>query len=352
VAELQQRLREREADVPRCPDDGHLLAHRPTVTGLDSAIPLDPQLKLLLDHLAAAGGPPLDALSVEEARQTATLARVVEALGVPAPAPEVARVEERQVPLGAGNVAVRIYWPERTSGEPAPLLVWFHGGGFVLGSLDSSDPTARRLCAGAEAIVASVDYPLAPEQAFPAAVEACYAATRWLAEHAGDLGADPSRLAVGGDSAGGNLAAVTAQLARDRGAPPLTFQLLVYPIIDMFARHASMDENGHGYFLTAAGMEWFKDHYLPAGVDRRDHAVSPIYADELAGLPPALVVTAELDPLRDEGEAYAEALRTAGVEVTTRRYDGLIHGFFGMASVSDRADEAVTETIEALRRSL
>jgi acetyl esterase len=200
--------------------------------------------------------------------------------------------------------------------------------------------------------VASVDYRLAPDTRFPGAVEDCFAATRWVVENAAALGADPRRVAVAGDSAGGNLAAVVAQIARDRGTPPLRFQLLVYPVADADFERASYRANADGYFLTRAAMQWFWDQYVPDAAERAHPYASPLRARSLAGLPPALVISAEFDPLRDEGEAYAEALRRAGVPVQCSRYDGQIHGFFGMGYAIERARDAVDEAANALRKAL
>jgi acetyl esterase len=309
-------------------------------------MPLDPQVRVLLDQLAAAGGPPIEEMSLADARGLmSTLTQLTATI------PEGVETELITMATPRGDIPVRLYWPSGASATPRPLLVWLHGGGWVMGDLHSADPTARDLAVQTGAIVASVDYPLAPEQPFPAAPEACYAAASWLASHAGQLGADPARIAVGGDSAGGNLAAVTALLARDRGGPEFKLQLLVYPVTDCLMSYPSVKENGEGYLLTASAMHWFVDHYLPSGTDPRDPAASPIYAGDLKALPPALVITAEFDPLRDEGEAYAAGLERADVPVTISRYDGMIHGFFGMTSVIDGGRDAVTEAAEALKRA-
>ena len=247
---------------------------------------------------------------------------------------------------------VRLYRPPSPAAGPLPLLVWFHGGGWVIGDLTSADPTARDLCVQSGALVASVDYPLAPEHPFPAPPEACFEVTRWLAGHAADLGADPRRLAVGGDSAGANLAAVTAVVARDRGGPDLAFQLLVYPVTDCLGSYPSVKVNGEGYLLTNSAMIWFGQHYLPEGTDPKDPLASPIYTSDLADLPSALVITAEFDPLRDEGEAYGKRLEQAGVPVTTSRYDGMVHGFFSMTGVLDAGRHAMAEAAAAVQLAL
>jgi acetyl esterase len=200
-------------------------------------------------------------------------------------------------------------------------------------------------------VVVSVDYRLAPEHKFPAAPEDCFAATCWVAEHAAEINGDPARLAVGGDSAGGNLAAIVAQLARDKGGPRLVFQLLIYPATDFTAQNSSKQENAEGYFLTLDDMRWFENHYLNSEADRVNPLASPSLAPDLSNLPPALILTAEYDPLRDEGEEYGRRLQAAGVPVTIRRYDGLIHGFFGQALIIDKARSAVEETSRTLREA-
>ena len=274
-------------------------------------MPLDPQARSLLDQFEAAGAPPFVELAPDEAR--AGFALLAEVSGPP----EVAvPTEDRTVPGPAGEIPVRVYRPVTDSA--LPVVVFFHGGGWVIGDLDSHDTVCHRLAAGVPAVVVSVAYRLAPEHRFPAAVEDCEAATRWVSDHAGALGGDPDRLAVAGDSAGGNLAAVVALRARDAGGPPLAFQLLVYPVTDATRSQPSYTENGTGYLLEADTMRWFYDHYL-GGADPARADVSPLFAPDLAGLPPALVVTAEFDPLRDEGEAYAERLRQAGVAAATSR---------------------------------
>ena len=230
--------------------------------------------------------------------------------------------------------------------------MWMHGGGFVLGDLDGSDGTARELCAGAEAIVANVGYPLAPEHPFPDALNACHTVAAWLVRHAAEIGFDAARFGVGGDSAGGNLAAATALLAAQRGGPAICLQLLVYPMVDMVGDHPSMRENAEGYLLSANRIEWFKERYLPDAGDRTNPLASPLHAPDLAGQPPAIIVTAGLDPLRDEAEAYGERLRAAGVEALVTRYAGLVHGFLQMSALSAGASQAIAETVAATRAHL
>ena len=309
-------------------------------------MPLDPQLKTLLDQIASLGGPPIQELGVTQAR--ALLEGFAAAGGPPA---EVARVEDRTFAGPAGDVPVRIYRPTDAAG-PQPVLVWFHGGGWVLGSIAGSDLTCRELAVRAGVVVVSVGYRLAPEHPYPSGVDDCLAALVWVAAAAGELGVDPTRVAVGGDSAGGNLAAVVALAARDAGGPAVRFQLLVYPATDLLMSYPSVRDNGQGYMLTDDSMKWFIELYLGDDGDPKDPRVSPIYADDLSGLPPALVITAEFDPLRDEGEAYGTRLQQARVATKVSRYDGMIHGFFSMAAMVEAARPAAAEAADALRRAL
>ena len=286
--------------------------------------------------------PPLNAMPVAEARAAAMALG-----GMTGPPETVAHVEDRTIPGPAGQIPVRIYTP--TGRPPFPLLVYFHGGGWVIGNLETHDGVCRALTNAAACIVVSVDYRLAPEHPFPAAPEDSYAATQWVAANAAAIGGDPTRIAVGGDSAGGNLTAVVALVARDRGAPPLCFQLLVYPVTDAACDTASYRDNADGYFLTRDMMGWFWNHYAAQRSARENPYASPLRAASLKGLPPALVITAEFDPLRDEGEAYAARLRDAGVAAQLTRYDGMIHGFFGMGSMLDQAKTAIAQAAAALR---
>ena len=309
-------------------------------------MPIDPQLKPILEGANAPDAPRMETLDVSSARKVA-VAMVAAMAG---PSIEIGSVENWTIPGPRGEIPLRIYTPEGEGRKG--VLVYFHGSGFVLYNLDSHDAECRALAQRAGVIVVSVDYRLAPEHKFPAGPEDSYAATCWVSEHATELGADPARIAVGGDSAGGCLAAVVCHMARDRGGPELRFQLLLYPVTDCRAGHPSMQENAEGYLLTRAQMLWFIDHYLRSPEDANDPLCSPLLAKSFEGLPPALVVTAEFDPLRDEGESYAEKLRGAGVPVTLHRYDGMIHGFFQMTALLDAARASMDEAASALRDAI
>ena len=270
----------------------------------------------------------------------------------PTPGEDVASVEDLEVPGPAGNVPVRVYRPDGAS-EPAPVVVYFHGGGWVLGSIATHDGSCRALANRTGAVVASVGYRLAPEHPYPAALDDCFAATCWVAAHADDLGVDPGRLAVAGDSAGGNLAAAVCLAARDRGGPTIAFQTLVYPVTDLEPdRWPSMTANADGPLLTRAAMDWFIGHYAGDPPPLDDALAAPIRAADLSGLPPAHVSTAGHDPLQDEGAAYAEALAAAGVPVAHDDFPTLIHGFVGFADVVPAAGEARDAIAAALREGL
>ena len=309
-------------------------------------MPLDPQVEMLLQRMAAAGLPPYPSLSPEEARRVME-ARSAMTAGEP---PTVGSVSDMVVPGPSGGIPLRVYTP--IGHPPFPVLVYFHGGGFVLGSLETHDSLCRAIAARSECAVVSVEYRLAPEHKFPAAVEDAVADTNWVAAHASTIHCDAERLAVGGDSAGGNLATVVAHIARDAGSPRLRFQLLLYPVTDHTFSSPSYQENGAGYMLSRADMEWYRDHYLRSEADRSHPHASPLLAEELHGLPPALVITAEFDPLRDEGEAYAARMKEAGVPVELHRYSGMIHGFVRMYPVLDAGKMALDEIGDALRRAL
>jgi acetyl esterase len=306
-------------------------------------VPLDPQARDYLDRLAASGAPPVNELPVEEARRT-TEEAAAELFG---PADPVGSVVDRAIPGPGGAIRLRIYAPAGTA-RPLPALAYFHGGGWVIGSLDTHDGVCRSLAARTPCVVVAVDYRLAPEHRFPAAVDDTWAATAWVAEHAASIGADPARIAVGGDSAGGTLAAVTALRARDRGLE-LALQLLVYPVTDHSFETASYSECATGYGLTLEAMRWFWGHYLGPDGDGSHPEASPLRAAHLTGLAPALVITAELDPLRDEGEAYARRLERAGIPVALTRYEGMLHGFYRWAAITDRTQDALDESASVLR---
>ena len=304
-----------------------------------------PELRSLLDQQATSGRPPLHHQSVEQARAF----HVADAAALNGPPAPVAAVADRRVPGPAGELPVRIYTPE---GEPPfPIVVFFHGGGWVVGTLDTYDPLCRALAAATPAVVVSVDYRLAPEHRWPAAVEDAYAATEWASRNAAALGGVQHRLAVAGDSAGGNLAAVVALGARDRGGPAIAFQLLVYPALDAAGDTASWREYADGYHLTADGMRWYWDHYL-GGADGAAPDASPLRAAFVGGLPPALVIGAEYDILRDEGEAYAARLAEAGVDASASRHAGVVHGFVRWRAVTGAAGDALQEAATALRSAL
>ena len=251
----------------------------------------------------------------------------------------VAGTEDITVPGGEGDLRARVYRPEGQG--PFPTVVFFHGGGWVIGDLETHDNMARHICRDGEAVVVSVDYRLAPEHPFPAAADDAIASARWIAANRDRFGGD-DRLGLAGDSAGGNLAAVVAQTLHAEGTP-VTAQLLIYPAVDAEGEYPSRVENARGYFLEQPTMDWFYGHYAGAWEDTKDPRLAPLHAD-LTGQPPAVVVTAEFDPLRDEGEAYGEALKSAGVHVDVTRYDGLIHGFFDMGTVSPAAQAAIDES--------
>jgi len=288
--------------------------------------------------------PPLSEQGVEGARRThAEQTRLV--VGPPEP---VAEVSEHAVDGPGGPIPLRVYRPENE--ERPGAIAYFHGGGWVVGTLDTYDPLARALANAAGAVVASVGYRLAPENPFPAAVNDCWAAVNWLADHADELGADPDRLAVGGDSAGGNLATVVARRARDAFAPELRHQLMVYPALDPTTSSASYRELAEGYLLNAADMRWYWHQYLGCA-DPELPDLAPAWAD-VGGLPPATIITAEYDPLRDEGEDYARRLEDAEVPVALHRFAGVTHGFFRWRAVTPAASEAMALVGAALRDAL
>jgi acetyl esterase len=307
---------------------------------------LHPQIVNALEVMKKLGLKPIEAMTPEEARaQMEATAQSRKAEPLP-----IGRVEEREIPGPAGSIRLRLYWPN--AGGAVPAIAYYHGGGHVIGSLDTHDLIARNLCAGAAALVASVDYRMGPEHRFPAAVDDSFAALQWLHANAASLGADPTRLGVHGDSAGANLAAVVALMARDAGGPNLRLQSLVYPVADYTLSSPSYTRFAEGYgLLTRAAMVWFQQHYLRSLADAEDWRASPIKAASLAGIAPAIVVTAECDVLHDDGARYAEALQGAGVAVEYREFAGMIHGFLGMVPAVDDAMNGQRTVAAAFRQA-
>ncbi|MEJ2888139.1 alpha/beta hydrolase [Actinomycetospora aeridis] len=302
-----------------------------------------PEAQALLDALVEQGMPPIECMTVPQARLACGAF-----VDLQPPAEEVGTVSDRAIPGPAGDIPARIYVPsggESTKG----VLVYFHGGGWVIGDLETVDRPCRSIANAADVVVVSVDYRLAPEHVQPAAFDDCYAATAWVAEHAEELGADASRLAVGGDSAGGHLSAAVSLAARDRGGPAIAYQMLLYPVVDFDWTSPSITENAEGYLLGRATMQWFWAHYLGATDPADDPYAFPLRAADLSGLPPAFVGTAEYDPLRDEGESYARRLEEAGVGVTAKRYDGMIHGFLWTLGATPSGAALVDDAVAGLR---
>jgi acetyl esterase len=310
---------------------------------------LDPTVRKLLDLAVASGRPAINALPPPEARRMMRETR----LPVQGAFLESVVSEDRRIPGPAGEIPVRVY-RQRAAAPSAklPLLVYFHGGGWVIGDIETHHTMCQRLCEAGQLVVVSVDYRLAPEHRFPACVDDCWAATVWSAANAAALGADGSKVAVGGDSAGGNLAAVVALMARDRGGVQIGFQLLLYPAVDALANTGSLARNADGYLLTRDAMVWFYDHYIPNAADRSDWRASPLRARSFAGLPPAMIVTAGFDPLLDEGCAYAERLAHDGVTVEYVEFGSMIHGFLGMPGVLPQARRGLALTGQAVREAL
>jgi acetyl esterase len=307
---------------------------------------LDPQAQLILDLAERSTRPALESLDPPAAR--IQYAEMVAA--VAGESPTDVDVTHGSIPGPGGEMATRLYRPQEAEGS-LPILVYFHGGGFVIGDLETHDIPCRRLCSSGGCLVVSVDYRLAPEHPFPAAVDDVWAATRWVVDHATDLGGDPSRVAVGGDSAGGNLAAVVCHLAKREGAPTLVHQLLIYPGTDAIGSMPSHETLSQGYRLTKELLDWFMRHYFGGGGDRSQLIASPLFADDFSELAPAFVLTAGYDPLKDEGRAYADKLRAAGVSTEFVEYGGMIHGFITMGGVVDAATEALEQCGAALRKA-
>lgn len=307
-------------------------------------MPLAPEYQAMLAELAQAEAPALRDMTPAQAREAYRMMRPVN------PDLTGCTVTDSRCPGPAGNdIPLRIYRPEGDG--PFGILVYFHGGGWVIGDLDCADAACRDLAATAGCMIVSVDYRLAPEHPYPAAPLDCMAATTWVAEQAPALGGS-GKLAVGGESAGGNLAAVVSQQARDAGGPAIDFQLLLYPVVDADLSRGSYQENGEGYLLDTATMRWFWAHYCQEDAQRQEAAASPLLAQNLAGLPPALILTAEFDPLRDEGAAYAQALQAAGNEATHHCFDGLIHDFLATAAFFQSSRPGLLMAAEHLRKHL
>jgi acetyl esterase len=318
---------------------------RSAPNGESSRDALDPKVRELLDLKADA--PPIGTVPVETMRE-GTPAQMAELFRMGLVVTPVALVEDRFIAGPAGDLPVRVYTPEGLG--PFPIVVFFHGGGWVLGSLDTHDPLCRALCAGTGCAVVSVGYRRAPEHRFPAASDDALAATRWVAEHAAEIGGDPARIAVAGDSAGGNLSAVTALRIRDEGGPALRGQLLIYPVVGYHTPPTpSYIENAEGYGMTREAMVWFWEQYLADGAQATHPHAAPLLAPDLGGLPPALVITAEYDVLRDEGGRYVGRLRAAGVPARLSRYDGVHHLFAELIGILDQAGQARDEMCAWLR---
>ena len=307
---------------------------------------LDTQVQFILDLAERSTRTLLESLDPSAAR--IQYAEMVASVSEDPPNGVV--TQDSTIPGPGGELPTRLYRPQDAEG-PLPILIFFHGGGYVIGDRDTHDIPCRRLSLGAACLVVSVDYRLAPEHPFPAPVDDAWAATRWVVDHAAELGGDPARVAVGGDSAGGNLAAIVCHMAKRDGAPQLAYQLLIYPSTDLTGSMPSHKTLAQGYRLTTELLDWFMNHYFSQGGNRRQLIASPLFADDFAHLPPAFILTAGYDPLKDEGRAYADKLREAGVETGFVEYEGMIHGFITMGGMVDATTEALEECGEALRRA-
>lgn len=313
---------------------------------------LDPQVQIVVDEINTAIAE-ADAESIWD-RPIADVRADFDGLvlGLQAPGPQVGRVENREIPGPHGPIQIRIYWPkEGNSGTPLPVYINFHGSGYVVLSIDTHDNVCRTLCEDAGCIVIGVNYCKAPEKKFPKPTDEAWASLKWVAANSTEIGADPARIAVGGDSAGGCLAAVTAQRAKREGGPPLVFQLLVYPVTDTREDRPSYKRFGDGYVLTAEAMAWFFDCYFNDDAERSDVAAAPLRAKDLSDLPPTMLMTASHDPLYDDGVAYAKKLKAAGVPIDYRNYEGHIHGFWTATERMDVAAEAQATACKALRKA-
>src|SRR5690349_16949727 len=310
-------------------------------------MPISPALQAVLDASAAADVPPISELPIAQAREGAM---AFASLGAE-PKEQLFGIDDREIPGPDGLISVRVYTPIATEAA-LPGVVYLHGGGWVFMGVETHDWICRRLAKESGAVVVSVEYRLAPEHPFPAPLEDCYAAAKWVVDHAADFGVDPARVAVAGDSAGGNLSAAVTLRARAAGEPTLVAQVLVYPVTDASFDTASYAENGKGYMLEGDSMRYFWNAYLGPEGDPDDAYASVLRAADLADLPPALVITAEYDPLRDEGEAYGRRLDAFDVPATVTRYDGVVHGFLGMREIVPEADRAMAEIAAFLGKAL
>lgn len=321
---------------------------------------LDSAAQAVIDQYAKFNAPPIETLSPENARSNPTLKNAVEEMAagsamvrtmnvaMPALPEPVGLITHQLIPSTNGAILARVFTPKGDG--PFPVVVYFHGGGWVIANLDVYEPSCRALCNAAEAIIVSVAYRLAPEHKYSAAAEDAHAAVQWVMENAGRLGGDPRRVAVAGESAGGNLATVACLKARDEGGRMPVAQLLVYPVTNASMNTPSYQEQANAKPLNAAMMPWFWKHYLENESQGREAYASPMQAESLAGLPPAIIITAENDPLRDEGEAYARRLAGEGVSVNSQRFDGVMHEFFGLAGAVSKAAEAVKFAAEGLKK--
>jgi len=311
-------------------------------------MPLDPVLKAFLDSVAAMGGPKTWDMQPAEAREAfAGLMQLAGPKDVP-----IGKVANLAIPAPHGEIAARSYSAVAAGSDPLPTLVFFHGGGWVIGSVDTHDGLCRMLANESQCRVISVEYRLSPEVKFPSAVDDALAAVSWIEQNAAELGVDANRIAVGGDSAGGALAAIVAQQAKVKGTPKVAFQMLLFPVTQIGAETKSLREFAENYFLERKTLDWFYAHYLPTNADKSDPRVSPLLAHDLSGLPPAFVMLAGFDPLHDEGLAYAEKLRAAGVGVTLADYPDMVHDFIYLQAVLPQAATALNGAAQALNKAL
>lgn len=305
-------------------------------------MPLDSESQAFIDYLNSLGNPPSETVSPQEARKN--FSKIFQS-----PGPELELVEDRFIPSINGDIPIRFYKPSKS--KQLPLLVWFHGGGMLVGDLDSADGIARFLCSGSECSVVSVDYRLSPENKFPAALEDCYNVTKWIFDHPKDFDTNPEQIAVGGDSAGGNLAAAVSIMSRDKKQPHIAHQLLVYPMLDCNFSTSSYIDNSEGYLLTKSAMKSYWNQYLATEKDKDNPYALPLQLKDYSNLPPALIITTEFDPLRDEGELYAKRLKDSKVNVVCTRYDGVFHGFFGRTTLIKKGRLAMDEACLSLKKA-